>query len=105
MEVLSAQARFLAAAMTKSSGVTDGLVRYLCLKNAAPKIQVAWVAIDRNFQHRWCLVDVARKKRLFAVFCIGLMFVWFVVYKGLQPNWNKWMFVVVVMAIDVRIGG
>jgi hypothetical protein len=46
----------------------------------------------------------AENKYLFAVFCIGLTFVWFVMYKGLQPNWNKWMFVVVVVAIDVRIG-
>ena len=29
---------------------------------------------------------------------------WFVVYKGLHPNWIEWMFVVVVMAIDVHIG-
>jgi hypothetical protein len=33
------------------------------------------------------------------VFSIGLTFVWFVVYKGLHPDWNKWMFVVVVMPI------
>jgi hypothetical protein len=38
MEVSSAWVRFSAAVMTKSSGVTDGLVRYLCLKNAAPEI-------------------------------------------------------------------
>ena len=60
MEVLSAWVRFLAAAMTKSSGVTDRLVRYLCLKNAVPKIRVAWVAVDQNFQHQYCLVDVPR---------------------------------------------
>jgi hypothetical protein len=43
--------KILAVAMTKFSGVTNGLVRYLCLKNAAPKIQVAQVAVDQNSQH------------------------------------------------------
>ncbi len=38
MEVLSAQVRFSAAAMTKFSGVTNRLVRYLCLKNVASEI-------------------------------------------------------------------
>jgi hypothetical protein len=38
MEVSRARARLSAAVMTKSSGVTDGLVRFLCLKNAAPEI-------------------------------------------------------------------
>jgi hypothetical protein len=52
MEVLSARVRFSAAAMTKSSGVTDGLVRYLCLKNASPEIHVAQVAVDQNFQNQ-----------------------------------------------------
>ena len=46
----------------------------------------------------------AEDKSLFAVFCIGATFVWFVVYKGLHPNRNEWMFVVVMMTIDVRIG-
>ncbi len=52
MEVSSAQVRFSAAVMTKLSGVTDRFVRYLCLRNAAPEIRVAWVAVDQNFQHR-----------------------------------------------------
>ncbi len=47
----------------------------------------------------------AEDKHLFAVFCIGLTFVRFVMYKGLHSDWNEWMFVVVVVAIDVRIGG
>jgi hypothetical protein len=38
MEVLRAWAQFSAVVMTKSYGVIDGFVRYLCLKNAAPKI-------------------------------------------------------------------
>ncbi len=46
----------------------------------------------------------AKDKRFFAVFCIGITFVGFVMYKGLHPGWNKWMFVVVMVAIDVRIG-
>jgi hypothetical protein len=46
----------------------------------------------------------AKDKRFFVVFCIGSTFVWFVVYMGLHPNWNKWMFVVVMMAIDMSIG-
>ncbi len=46
----------------------------------------------------------AKDKSFFAVFCIGSTFVGFNVYKGLHPDWNKWMFVVVVVAIDVRIG-
>jgi hypothetical protein len=46
----------------------------------------------------------AKEKRFFAVFCVGSLFVWFVVYKGLHPDWNERMFVVVVVAIDVRIG-
>jgi hypothetical protein len=60
MEVLSAQVRFAAVAMTKSSGVTDGLFRYLCLKNPAPKICIAQVAIDQNFQYQQSLVDMPR---------------------------------------------
>jgi hypothetical protein len=47
----------------------------------------------------------AKDKHLFAVFCIGATFVWFVVYQCLHLNWNKWMFVVVMMAIDLCIGG
>jgi hypothetical protein len=46
----------------------------------------------------------AKDKHLFAVFYLGATFVWFVVYKGLHPDWNKWMFVVVMMAIDMCIG-
>jgi hypothetical protein len=46
----------------------------------------------------------AEDKHNFSVFCIGLMFVGFVMYKGLHPDWNEWMFVVVVVAIDVCIG-
>ena len=52
MEVLRARARFSAAAMTKSSGVTDGFVKCLYLKIVAPKIGVARVAADQNFQHQ-----------------------------------------------------
>ncbi len=46
----------------------------------------------------------AKDKCLFAVFCIGAPFVWFVMYKCLHPDWNKWMFAVVMMAIDMCIG-
>jgi hypothetical protein len=49
MKVSEAQVRFSATAMTKSSGLTNGFVRCLCLKNVAPKIPVAWIAIDQNF--------------------------------------------------------
>ncbi len=52
MEVSRAWARFSAAGMTTSSGVADWFVRYLCLKNVVPKIQVARVAVDQNFQHQ-----------------------------------------------------
>jgi hypothetical protein len=38
MEVSKDWARFFATAMTKSAGVADMFVRYLCSKNAAPKI-------------------------------------------------------------------
>jgi hypothetical protein len=47
----------------------------------------------------------AKDKCLFAVFCVGSTFVWLAVYKGLHPDWNKWTLVVVVVAIDVGIGG
>jgi hypothetical protein len=47
--VSRALARLAAAAMTRSLGVANGLERYLCLKNAAPKIQVARVVVDQNF--------------------------------------------------------
>ena len=49
--VSRALARLAAVAMTRSSGVANGLERYLCLKNAAPKIRVARVVVDQNFQH------------------------------------------------------
>ncbi len=47
MEVSRAWARFSAGAMTKSSGVTDRLVGYLCLKNEVLEIQVAWLPLIR----------------------------------------------------------
>ena len=47
----------------------------------------------------------AKDKLFFAVFCIGATLVWFVMNKCLHPNRNKWMFVVVMMAIDMCIGG
>jgi hypothetical protein len=49
----------------------------------------------------------AKEKLLFAVFCIGIgaTFVWFAMYQCLHPNWNKWMFVVDMMAIDMCVGG
>ena len=50
--VSRASARLAAVAMTRSLGVADGLERYLCLKKAAPEIQVARIAVDQNFQHR-----------------------------------------------------
>jgi hypothetical protein len=46
----------------------------------------------------------AKDKHLFAVFWVSSTFVLFVVYKGLHPDLDEWMFVVVVVAIDVRIG-
>ena len=50
--VSRALAKLAAAAMTRSSGVVDELERYLCLKNTVPKIRVACVIVDQNFQHR-----------------------------------------------------
>ncbi len=47
----------------------------------------------------------AKDKCLFAVFCIGATFAWFAMYKCLHPDWNKWMFVVVMMTIDMCVGG
>ncbi len=47
----SAFVRRAAAAITGPSGVTDGLVRYLCLKKAAPEMRVALVVGVQNFQH------------------------------------------------------
>jgi hypothetical protein len=41
MEVSRARARFSSTAMTNFSGVADGFVRYVCLKNAVPEILVA----------------------------------------------------------------
>ncbi len=49
----------------------------------------------------YCICD--KYKSLFEVFCVGLTFVWFVAYKGLHPDWNELMFVVVMAAI-VHIG-
>ena len=50
--VSRALARLAATVMTRSLGVADGLERYLCLKNAAPKIQIARDVVDQNFQYR-----------------------------------------------------
>ncbi len=47
--VSRALARLAAAMMTRSLGVANGLERYLCLKNAAPKIRVARIVVDQNF--------------------------------------------------------
>jgi hypothetical protein len=52
MFVAKAFDRLAAAAMTRSYGVTAGLVIYLCLKNAAPNMRVAHVLFDQNFQHQ-----------------------------------------------------
>ena len=49
--VLRALARLAATVMTRSLGFANRLERYLCLKNAAPKIRVAHVIVDQNFQH------------------------------------------------------
>jgi hypothetical protein len=46
----------------------------------------------------------AKDKHLIAVSCIGATFEWFVMYKCLHPDWNEWMFVVVMIAIDMCIG-
>jgi hypothetical protein len=48
----SVSLRCAAAAITRSSRVIDGFVRYLCLKNAAPEMRVARVVGVQNFQHR-----------------------------------------------------
>jgi hypothetical protein len=50
--VSRALSRLAAAAMTRSLGVANELERYLCLKNAEPKIRVARIVVDQNFQHR-----------------------------------------------------
>jgi hypothetical protein len=65
---------------------------------------MAWIAVDQNFPAPTVFGGCAKDKRLFSVFCIGSTFVSFIVYKGLHPDWNEWIFVVVVVAIDVRIG-
>ena len=44
-------ARLAAAAMRASVGDTDGLVRYLCLKNTVAAIRVLRVVGDHIFQH------------------------------------------------------
>ncbi len=41
-----------AVSITLSSGVTVGLVRYLCLKKAAPEMRVARMVTNHDFQHR-----------------------------------------------------
>ena len=48
----SVSVRCAAAAITRSSGVIDGFVKYLCLKKAAPEMRVARVVGVQNFQHR-----------------------------------------------------
>jgi hypothetical protein len=73
MEVSSAQVRFSAAAMTMSSGVTDGLVRYLCLKIAVPEIE--WLKLQPEFPAPIVFGGCAKDICLFAVFCVGSMFV------------------------------
>jgi hypothetical protein len=52
IQLSSARASALAALITLSSGVTMGFVRHLCLKKAAPKMRVARVVTNQNFQHR-----------------------------------------------------
>jgi len=44
--------------------VIDGLVKYLCLKKAAPEMRMARVVGVQNFQHELCSVDVPRTKAL-----------------------------------------
>jgi hypothetical protein len=48
----SVSVRCAAAAITRSSGVIDGFVRYLCLKKAAPEMRVVRVVGVQIFQHR-----------------------------------------------------
>jgi hypothetical protein len=93
MKVLRAQVRFSAAAMTKSSGVTDGFVR--CTQDSSSR--------QPEFSTPIVFGGCAKDKRLFAVFRIGAMLVWFVMYKCLHPDWNKLIFVVVMMVIDMCI--
>ena len=49
---LGASAKLAAAAMTESSGVTVGLVMYLCLNSTAPNTLGACVSFNHSFQHR-----------------------------------------------------
>jgi hypothetical protein len=51
IQLSSARASALAASITLSSGVTAGFVRYLCLKKVAPKMRVARMVTNQNFQH------------------------------------------------------
>jgi hypothetical protein len=46
------------AATIQSSGVTDGLVRYLCLNHTAPDTRVACVSFMKTFWNQECLNDV-----------------------------------------------
>jgi hypothetical protein len=52
IQLPSACASAPAAAITLISGVTAGFAKYLCLKTAAPKMQVARVVTNQNFQHQ-----------------------------------------------------
>ncbi len=47
----SACASAPAAAITLSSGVTVGFIKYLRLKKAAPKMWALSMVTDQNFQH------------------------------------------------------
>ena len=51
---MSASVILFAAEMTASSGVTDGLVMYLCLKNTVSDTRSALVLVFQRFQHRLC---------------------------------------------------
>ncbi len=52
IQLSSARASAPAAAITLSSGVTMGFVKYLCLKKAAPKMWATRMVTDQNFQHQ-----------------------------------------------------
>ncbi len=71
IEVSSAQARFSAVAMTKSSGVTDGLVGYLCLKNAVPEIWVAQVdSVQWMCQGQTPFCSVLHRFDVCVIYCV-----------------------------------
>jgi hypothetical protein len=83
--------------------VTDGLVRYLCLKKAAPEMHVARVVGVPKLPTSIVFGRRAQDKCFCAVFGIGAGFVGFVVDQCFHVDGDEGMPIIIVVFVNMCI--